>query len=192
MVNYTVSDMLTRLRNAIRVKKTKVILRSTELTKRISDILKREGYIEESYEISTLNKIQKSESRSPVTKLNLGSPVQHLNIVQKVEIKPVQKIELELGFDSATDISAKTTAGRSGPQKELHIFLKYEGKQMLPVLTHLKTISRPGVRFYANAKEIPQVLGGLGITILSTSKGILTDTEARSLGIGGEILCMVW
>jgi small subunit ribosomal protein S8 len=133
MVNYAVSDMITRLRNAIRVKKTKVEIISTLLTQSISDILKREGYIEESY--------------------------QHIN---------------EKG------------------QKELHLVLKYEGKKMLPVLTNLKCLSKPGVRLYSNTKEIPQVLGGLGITIISTSKGILTDYEARKLGVGGELLCMIW
>ena len=63
---------------------------------------------------------------------------------------------------------------------------------MTPVFTNLKAISRPGVRFYAGTKEIPQVLDGLGISILSTSQGIFTDKDARKIGIGGEILCMIW
>jgi small subunit ribosomal protein S8 len=77
-------------------------------------------------------------------------------------------------------------------QKELNIVLKYEGKKMIPVLTNLKCLSKPGVRLYSNSKEIPQVLGGLGITIISTSKGMLNDYEARTMGVGGEILCMIW
>ena len=81
---------------------------------------------------------------------------------------------------------------KTGCSNELHLTLKYQGKKMNSVLTNLKSISRPGVRFYAGTKEIPQVLDGLGMSILSTSKGILTDKEARQLGIGGEILCMIW
>lgn len=136
MVNYALSDLITRLRNAIRVKKTKVSIVSTNMTQNISQILKREGYIEDIFET----------------------------------------------------VSVKGAKG----QKDLNIVLKYEGKKMKPVLTNLKCLSKPGVRLYANTKEIPQVLGGLGITIVSTSKGILTDYEARKLGVGGEILCMIW
>jgi small subunit ribosomal protein S8 len=66
------------------------------------------------------------------------------------------------------------------------------GNSRKNVLTNLKCVSRPGVRIYANANNIPQVLGGLGITILSTSKGILTDYEARTQKVGGEVLCMLW
>lgn len=129
MINHTVSDMITRIRNAIRVKKSSVRIRSTHITTSISEILKREGYIED-YKQTDLETIELS--------------------------------------------------------------LKYHGKKMIPVFTNLKSISRPGVRFYARTKEIPQVLDGLGISILSTSKGILTDSEARKIGIGGEILCMIW
>ena len=72
--------------------------------------------------------------------------------------------------------------------------LKYQNSNQGPkaVLTNVKCVSRPGVRIYANAKQIPQVLGGLGLTILSTSKGILTDYEARNLRVGGEVLCILW
>jgi small subunit ribosomal protein S8 len=73
----------------------------------------------------------------------------------------------------------------------IKIYLKY-GKNNEKVITGLKRISKPGLRVYAKKDEIPKVLGGLGIAILSTSQGILTDKEARRRGIGGEVLCYVW
>lgn len=75
---------------------------------------------------------------------------------------------------------------------QLKIYLKYEGRERKPIITNLKRISKPGRRIYANYKEIPSILGGLGIIILSTSKGILTDRDARFYRIGGEILCSIW
>ncbi|HEY8529627.1 MAG TPA: 30S ribosomal protein S8 [Paenibacillaceae bacterium] len=73
----------------------------------------------------------------------------------------------------------------------IRIFLKY-GPNNERVITGLKRISKPGLRVYTKANEIPRVLGGLGIAILSTSKGILTDKEARQLKVGGEVICYVW
>nr|YP_009732897.1 ribosomal protein S8 [Diphyscium foliosum]QHU77239.1 ribosomal protein S8 [Diphyscium foliosum] len=70
--------------------------------------------------------------------------------------------------------------------------LKYQGKKKKPYITTLRRISKPGLRMYSNHKEIPKVLGGMGIVILSTSQGIMTDREAREKQIGGEILCYVW
>nr|YP_010188975.1 ribosomal protein S8 [Ptychomnion cygnisetum]QZJ47778.1 ribosomal protein S8 [Ptychomnion cygnisetum] len=70
--------------------------------------------------------------------------------------------------------------------------LKYQGKKKTPYITTLRRISKPGLRIYSNHKEIPKVLGGMGIVILSTSQGIMTDREARENQIGGEILCYVW
>jgi small subunit ribosomal protein S8 len=70
--------------------------------------------------------------------------------------------------------------------------LKYQGKKKKPYITTLRRISKPGLRMYSNHKEIPRVLGGMGIVILSTSQGIITDREAREKRIGGEILCYVW
>ena len=72
----------------------------------------------------------------------------------------------------------------------LRLQLKFNGKE--PIITGLKRISRPGLRFYVEKDQIPKVLGGLGIAILSTSKGIMTDKVARQLGIGGEVLCFIW
>lgn len=73
----------------------------------------------------------------------------------------------------------------------IRIFLKY-GKQNERVITGLKRISKPGLRVYTKSTEIPRVLGGLGIAILSTSKGIMTDKEARQSKTGGEVICYVW
>nr|QFQ51641.1 ribosomal protein S8 [Leucobryum juniperoideum] len=70
--------------------------------------------------------------------------------------------------------------------------LKYQGRKKKPYITTLRRISKPGLRMYSNHKEIPRVLGGMGIVILSTSQGIMTDREAREKQIGGEILCYVW
>ena len=73
----------------------------------------------------------------------------------------------------------------------LKIELKYGPKQEF-VITNLKRVSKPGLRIYAKRDRVPRVLRGLGIAIISTSKGVMTDREARKLGIGGEVLCYVW
>lgn len=76
--------------------------------------------------------------------------------------------------------------------KYLILHLKYIGRDKHPILTNLRRISKPGRRIYTSHKEVPIVLGGLGVVILSTSKGILTGREARSQSIGGEVLCSIW
>lgn len=76
--------------------------------------------------------------------------------------------------------------------KHLVLYLKYKGRQRQPILTNLRRISKPGRRVYTSYKEVPQILGGLGIVILSTPKGILTDRDARFYKVGGEILCSIW
>jgi len=79
-----------------------------------------------------------------------------------------------------------------GIKKYLLISLKYQGKTRKPIIKNLTRVSKPGLRVYSNRKELPRVLGGIGIAIISTSKGIMTDREARQQGIGGEVLCYVW
>ena len=80
---------------------------------------------------------------------------------------------------------------RDNPQRTLKIWLKYaSGKE--PVLTGLRRVSKPGLRVYTGKRELPRVLGGLGLAILSTHKGIMTERKARRLGVGGEVLCYVW
>ena len=79
----------------------------------------------------------------------------------------------------------------NGNQGVLHITLKYMAKKA-PVISGLKRVSKPGLRIYAGAEELPKVLKGLGIAIISTSKGVMTDKKARELHIGGEVLAFVW
>ena len=78
-----------------------------------------------------------------------------------------------------------------GKQGFLRLYLKY-GANREKVITGLKRISRPGLRVYAQKDELPKVLGGLGIAIISTSKGLMTDKEARKAGVGGEVMCYIW
>ena len=132
MVNDTIADMLTRIRNANLARHQIVQVPSTKMTRNLAFVLQEEGFIQ-SFE--------------------------------------------EVGEDIT---------------KQLLLSLKYKGKEREPVITSLKRISRPGLRVYANRKELPSVLGGLGIAIISTSQGVLTDNKARHQGLGGEVLCYIW
>ena len=129
MVNDTISDMLTRIRNASIVRSKEVSVPLTRLSQRICQILEGEGFIE-------------SFQRESKDKLSIR--------------------------------------------------LKYQGPGNRPCITNLRRISKPGLRIYANHRELPKVLGGMGVVIVSTSRGILTDKEARLQGVGGEILCSIW
>ena len=132
MVNDTIADMLTRIRNANLAKHQIVQEKKKKMTRNIVQVLKEEGYIEYFEEINEIL------------------------------------------------------------QTFLLISLKYKGKKRESVITALKRISKPGLRVYANHKEIPKVLGGLGIAIISTSRGVMTDRQARHNGLGGEVLCYIW
>ena len=132
MVNDTISDMLTRLRNANLAKHQIVEVPSTKMTRNIASILLEEGFIQ-SFE--------------------------------------------EIGENFNT---------------QLLLSLKYKGKNRQPVITALRRVSKPGLRVYANRKELPRVLGGLGIAVMSTSQGVMTDSKARHQGLGGEVLCYIW
>nr|UNJ15580.1 ribosomal protein S8 [Cyanidiaceae sp.] len=133
MVNDSISDMLTRLRNATLAKHKVVQIPLTNINKNILKVLRKEGYIE-NFEIL------------------LESTLSYLLVSLKY-----------------TDTSKNESC-----------------------LSALKKISSPGLRKYARAKKIPKVLGGAGIAIMSTSKGVMSDAIARNLGIGGEILCYIW
>ena len=99
--------------------------------------------------------------------------------------KAIAKIMLDEGYIKAADFID------DGLQGQIKISLKYtDGKQS--VINGLKRISKPGLRVYARNDEIPKVLGGLGVAILSTSKGVMTDKEARAAGVGGEVLAYIW
>ncbi len=78
-----------------------------------------------------------------------------------------------------------------GLQGEIRITLKYLDKKQ-PVIVGLKRISKPGLRVYASCEDLPKVLGGLGVAIISTSKGVMTDRMARKENLGGEVLCYIW
>jgi len=79
---------------------------------------------------------------------------------------------------------------KNNVQGTYRVYLKYDGRK--PVVTGLKRISRPGLRVYAPGKRIPSVLNGLGTAVISTSKGVITDREARKLRAGGEVICHIW
>lgn len=79
---------------------------------------------------------------------------------------------------------------KNNAQGTLKIYLRYENKK--PAIIGLKRISKPGVRVYTDHESLPRVLNGLGIAVVSTSKGVMRDREARKLGVGGEVLCYIW
>ena len=87
---------------------------------------------------------------------------------------------------------AKYDIVEDGAFKTIHITLKYGVDKNEKVISGLKRISKTGLRVYANAEELPRVLGGLGTAIISTNQGVITDKEARKLQIGGGVLCFVW
>jgi len=132
VVNDTISDMLTRIRNANMVKHQIVQIPATKMSLAIASILKEEGFIED--------------------------------------------------FESYVE----------DKKKFLLMSLKYIGKTRNPVICKIIRISKPGLRVYSNSKELPRVLDDLGIAIISTSKGVMTNLKAKELGIGGEILCHIW
>lgn len=77
-------------------------------------------------------------------------------------------------------------------RKYLLLSLKYSGKYQTPVIYNIERVSKPGLRVYANSTKLPRVLDNLGIAIISTSKGVMTNLKAKKLGIGGEVLCYIW
>ena len=98
----------------------------------------------------------------------------------------IAQILLDEGYIKAFDVV------EDGAFKTIHITLKYGADKNEKIITGLKRISKPGLRVYASKDELPRVLGGLGIAIISTNKGILTDKEARALNVGGEVLAFIW
>ncbi|MDD5899403.1 MAG: 30S ribosomal protein S8 [Lachnospiraceae bacterium] len=98
----------------------------------------------------------------------------------------IAEILLKEGYIKAYDVE------EVGSFKTIHITLKYGKDKNEKVISGLKRISKPGLRVYANAEELPKVLGGLGIAIISTNKGVLTDKEARNANVGGEVLAFIW
>lgn len=130
--NDTISDMLTRIRNANLARHQTVEIPSSRMTRSIASVLKDEGFI--------------------------------------------------------ADVSESEADGR----RKLVLNLKYKGRGRQPIIRNLTRVSKPGLRVYSNRKDLPRVLGGIGIAIISTSSGIMTDRDARRKGIGGEVLCYIW
>ncbi len=100
--------------------------------------------------------------------------------------KAIAKILLEEGYIKAYDVID------DGLQGQIKVTLKYVNGKSIPVIAGLKRISKPGLRVYARCEELPKVLGGLGVAIISTSKGLMTDRAARQENLGGEVLCYIW
>jgi len=106
---------------------------------------------------------------------------------------PSSKIKLEIAkilLDEGYIKSYEVT--ENGNFSDIHITLKYGADKNEKIITGLKRISKPGLRIYAGKDELPKVLGGLGVAIISTNQGILTDKQARKAGVGGEVLAFVW
>mgnify|MGYP003556421322 CR=1 FL=1 len=98
----------------------------------------------------------------------------------------IAEILLKEGYIKSYDVE------EVGSFKNIHITLKYNKDKNTKIITGLKRISKPGLRVYAGAEELPRVLGGLGIAIISTNKGVMTDKEARLANVGGEVLAFIW
>ena len=122
-----------------------------------------------------------------LTRIRNANMVMH----EKVEI-PASKTKIALAEILKNEGFIKDYEQiEDGKQGIIRVYLKY-GADKEKVITGLKRISKPGLKVYCKKDEIPKVLGGLGIAIISTSKGIVTDKEARKLGLGGEVICYVW
>jgi small subunit ribosomal protein S8 len=99
--------------------------------------------------------------------------------------KAIAQILLDEGFIQGYEVTDER------PQPNIRVWLKYDNKRR-PILTNLKRVSKPGRRVYKGKRDLPWVLSGMGVAIISTPSGLMTDREARRQGVGGEILCYVW
>ena len=131
MMTDPIADMLTRIRNAVRVERPHVEMPLSKIKRGLADVLKREGYIWD---------------------------------WEEVEDQPVARLRIDLKY---------------GPNGE-------------GVIQHVKRVSKPGCRVFSKSRELRPVLNGLGISIISTSRGVVSDREARQKKLGGEVLCEVW
>ncbi len=122
-----------------------------------------------------------------LTRIRNGSSAKHQSVdvpASKIK-KDIAEILLNEGFIKGYEVE------EDGKQGILKIDLKY-GENEERIISGIKRISKPGLRVYVKSTELPRVLGGLGIAIISTSKGVLTDKEARNQQVGGEVVCYVW
>jgi small subunit ribosomal protein S8 len=122
-----------------------------------------------------------------LTRIRNGSNAKHdsVDVPASNVKKEVAKILLDEGFVKSYDVID------DGKQGIIRVDLKY-GNENQKVISGIKRISKPGLRVYVKSDEVPRVLGGLGIAVISTSKGIVTDKIARKEGVGGEVVCYVW
>nr|YP_010933278.1 ribosomal protein S8 [Streptofilum capillatum]WKT08558.1 ribosomal protein S8 [Streptofilum capillatum]WKT08657.1 ribosomal protein S8 [Streptofilum sp. BC4-VF8pt]WKT08756.1 ribosomal protein S8 [Streptofilum sp. ZNP2-VF4pt] len=109
-----------------------------------------------------------------------------VKVIATRSTKSIAQILLEEGYINLFKEIQEDT------QSILQIDLKYRGRRRIPCITALRRISKPGLRVYSNSKDIPRVLGGIGVVIVSTSQGIMTDRKARDSRLGGEVLCYLW
>lgn len=131
MMTDPIADMLTRIRNAVRVERPAVEMPLSKVKRGVAEVLKREGYIWD---------------------------------FEEVESKPARQLRLHLKY---------------GPNGER-------------LIRHLRRVSKPGRRVYSGSQELKPVLNGLGISIISSSRGVISDREARQRNLGGEVLCELW
>lgn len=110
--------------------------------------------------------------------------------IVEIPASNVKKAMTKVLFDKGYILSYKFED--NGPQGVIKIALKYHPVSKTPAIRSLRRVSRPGLRQYAGAKGLPRVINGLGVAIISTSKGVMTDKEAREHNVGGEVLCYVY
>jgi small subunit ribosomal protein S8 len=173
LIHDSISDMLTRIRNACLAKKSTVSIPFTRINQQIAQILEKEGFIQ-TFQISFNSVEQSLEESSLVQTENILQPNGHSNL---------NDTKISQGSLHNADILIRL---------KYRSKTVYGGKKKESCITNLKRISKPGLRIYANNREIPRILGGTGIVIVSTPEGIITDREARLRGIGGELLCSIW
>jgi small subunit ribosomal protein S8 len=122
-----------------------------------------------------------------LTRIRNANTVRHItvDIPESKMKKAIADILVGEGYIKGYDIIEE------GSQGTIRVHMKY-GADKERVISGIKRISKPGLKVYAKSTEVPKVLGGLGIAIISTSQGIISDKEARKLGVGGEVICYVW
>ena len=122
-----------------------------------------------------------------LTRIRNANQVSHKEVEMPASNLKVELAKLLKSEGYISDYSVKEV----GKFKVLNVALKYDA-QNNPVITNLQRVSKPGLRTYSKAKNLPQVLGGMGIAVVSTSKGLLTDRRARKENVGGEVVCYIW
>ncbi len=120
----------------------------------------------------------------------LRNAIQAKHKVVEVPASNLKKEITKILFDKGYILNYKFV--EDGPQGTIKVALKYDPQTKVSAIQSLKRVSRPGLRRYTGYKDMPRVINGLGIAVVSTSKGVMTDKEARDLKIGGEVLCYVY